>query len=206
MKPGREASVAWAAVTKQQERRIWANNCPKEIGGWGGTKELNFPLQTHVSLAFRGCLSQTLGFGYFPEIHRRIFFFFFFPPSLWTTSSCELGWGYTLVWLCRVPAWLGPRWLLQGQGWICTAWKRLWLRADIGHSPWKPRAHPATPGCRATETEWKYLSSSLTALWLAKRKKCGRSYIFGFIQSSFSYFREVFFHLGARPFYSTRGF
>lgn len=82
MKPGREVSVAWAAVTKQQERRIWANSCPKEIGGWGGTKELNFPLQTHVSLAFRGCLSQTLGFGYFPEIHRRIIFFFFFPLSL----------------------------------------------------------------------------------------------------------------------------
>lgn len=98
--------------------------------------------------------------------------FFCILPSLLTTSSCELGWGYTLVWLCRVLA-------AAGAGMDLHSLKMpLAAGADIGHPPWKPTACPASPGCRATKTEWECLSSSLTALWLANRKKCGLSYIF----------------------------
>lgn len=112
--------------------------------------------------------------------------FFCVLPSLLTTSSCELGWGCSLVWLCRVLVWLCrvPAWLSP----CCCCRDRDGLAqpenasgADTGHPLWKPTAYPASPGWRATKPGWK-CASSLTALWLAKGKKCGLSYNFFFLQ------------------------
>lgn len=125
MKPGQEVSVARAVFTEQQEMGTGAKPCPRKSVAEEAQRNLTFHCRHTCSVASLGCLSQTFGFGYFPEIHRRIFLHTPFSANhKWLWAGVGLHPGVAL----QGPFVAQPLLLLQGQGWTGTTWKCLWGR------------------------------------------------------------------------------